>query len=77
MSVYRKTTYTDHDFLPHWNHKPFYQTGHEAGSISDSAPLPTPSVRLNSSIKTNRSKINKKEFKYLLFLDIIHRNDLK
>jgi hypothetical protein len=54
-----KPRYTDRDFLPYWNHKPFYQASHETGSISDAASLPTPSIRSNSSIKTNRSKRKK------------------
>ncbi len=54
-----KPRYTDHDFLPYWNHKPFYQTGQETGSISNSASLPTPSIRSNSSIKIHRSKRKK------------------
>jgi hypothetical protein len=78
-----KSRYTDRDFLPYWNHKPFYQTGHETGSIFDSASasLPNPSVRSNSPIKTNRSKrkkLNKINLKkYSLFVELLTRNDLK
>jgi hypothetical protein len=72
-----KPRYADHEFLPYWNHKPFYQTG----SISDSTSVNTPSIRSNSSIKTNGSKrkklnsINLK--KYSLFVELLTRNDLK